>query len=133
MCEAKVQPVKLLIVKSVTELSTGKKCCAVNNGSPHVHRVAAENQRREKVHVKGRVDTRSTAKQLTFSVSGNSGSNWDVDFLAYGQVVSSQYADVSVHSKRSGNEDIVADLEYKYDDPFTTTYTPLSLTIPVTL
>ena len=72
MCEAKVQPVKLLIVKSVTELSTGKKCCAVNNGSPNVHRVAAENQRREKVHVKGRVDTRSTAKQLTFSVSGNS-------------------------------------------------------------
>ena len=67
MCEDKAQPVKLLIIRSVTELSSGKKCCAVNNGSPHAHAIKAENQRYEKVHIKGNIVTRSTKKQLTFS------------------------------------------------------------------
>src|SRR5258708_6313153 len=116
MCEDKAQPVKLLIVKSVTELSSGKKCCAVNNGSPHAHAIKAENQRYEKVHIKGNVVTRSRKKQLSFSSAGSARTDWDVDFLAYGQSISGQAADIIIGSVHSYKEDIEAHLEYEYDD-----------------
>jgi hypothetical protein len=133
MCEDRKQPAKLLTVKSVTELASGRKCCAVNNGSAHNHSLKAENQRREKVHIKGSVTTRSAKKQVSFSRAGSTGDDWDVDFLAYGQQISAQHAAITVGSVHSPTEDIEARLEYEYDDPFSTGYTSFSLTIPVTL
>lgn len=135
MCEDKNSPVKLLAVKSVTELMSGKKCCSVNNGSPHRHCIKAENQRREKVHIRGNVITRSNNKQLMFSNIGNAEEAWGVDLLAYGQCISIQSASIMVGRVHSKQEDIVANLEYRYDDPFNPDrgYTRFSLTIPVTL
>jgi hypothetical protein len=133
MCEDKRQPASLLIVKSVSALSSGKKCCAVNNGKPHEHRIKVENQRHEWVHIQGKVMTRSAHKQMTFTRAGMKGDEWDVDFIAYGQTISSQEATITVGTVHSKSEDIKADLEYCYDDPFNTTYTGFSMMIPVTL
>jgi hypothetical protein len=133
MCDATVQPVKLLIIRSVTELASGNKCCSLNNGKPHVHCLKAENQRRERVHIKGKVTTRSLSKQLSFSRAGTTGSEWVVDFLAYGQRISTQQADITLTTVHSPTEDLTADLEYEYDDPFSKGYSSTSVTIPVTL
>jgi hypothetical protein len=134
MCEDKSQPAKLLTVRSLTQLVAGKKCCAVNNGSPHNHCIKAENQRRERVHIKGTVTTRSAKKQLSFARAGNTrGDDWDVDFLAYGQQITTQHAAIIIGSVHSPTEDIEAHLQYKYDDPFSTGYTNFSIAIPVTL
>ena len=133
MCEDKKQPAKLLAVRSLTELTSGRKCCAVNYGNAHNHCLKAENQRREKVHIKGRVTTRSTKKQVSFSRSGSTNDDWDVDFLAYGQQISTQHAAITVGAVHSPTEDIEASLEYEYDDPFSTGYTSFNLTIPVIL
>jgi len=133
MCEDKRQPASLFIVKSVSALSSGKKCCAINNGKPHEHRIKAENQRHEWVKIRGKVTTRSLCKQMTFTCAGVTGSDWDVDFVAYGQTISSQEAAITVGTVHSKSEDIQADLEYCYDDPFNTTYTKFSMLIPVNL
>jgi hypothetical protein len=132
MCEQSVEPVKLLKIKSVAE-ALGNKCCFVNNGKPHAHVLKAENQRRERVHVKGHVTTRSAKKQLIFLSAGNTGDDWTVDFIAYGQRISSQQADIIIGAVHSRNEDIEAELQYEYDDPFSQGYTSFSLTIPVNL
>ena len=133
MCEDKRHPANLLMVKSLTELASGKKCCAVNNGKPHHHCLKAENQRREKVHIRGNVTTRSPNKQLDFTQAGRTGPDWDVDFLAYGQQITEQRAAISIGTVHSSAEDIEAQLEYEYDDPFSSGYTSFSLTIPVKL
>jgi hypothetical protein len=133
MCEDKRQPASLLIVRSVTALSSGKKCCAINNGKLHEHRIKAENQRHEWVHIRGNVTTRSARKQMTFTRAGVTGNDWDVDFIAYGQTVTSQEATIAVGTVHSLSEDIKADLEYLYADPFNTAYAGFSVMIPVTL
>jgi hypothetical protein len=133
MCEDKAQPAKLLIVKSVTELTSGKKCCSVNNGRSHRHLIRAENQRREYVHIKGNVSTRSATKQFTFTHGLHTKDDWDVDFLAYGQQTSAQQAEIKIGAVHSPGEDIEALLEYAYDDPFGKVYQPFTLTIPVIL
>lgn len=133
MCEDKCQPTSLLIVKSMSALSSGKKCCAVNNGKPHEHRIKAENQRYEWVHIRGNVTTRSARKQMTFTCAGVTGDGWDVDFMAYGQIITSQEASITVGTVHTKSEDIKADLEYLYDDPFNTKYTGFSMMIPVSL
>lgn len=133
MCEDSANPVKLLILTSLSEVVTGKKCCSVNNGKPHVHRIKAENQRHEKVHVRGHVTTRSGLGQLKFAKTGNSGAQWAVDFLAYGQRITSEAADIVVHTVQKTGEDIEANLEYRFDDPWDKNYSSLTLTIPVQL
>jgi hypothetical protein len=133
MCEDKNQPASLLLVRSISALCSGKKCCAVNNGKPHEHRIKAENQRHERVHIRGNVTTRSARKQMTFTRAGVTGNDWDVDFIAYGQTVSSQEAAIAVGTVHSKSEDIKADLEYCYDDPFNTSYAGFSMMISVNL
>jgi hypothetical protein len=133
MCEGKKQPASLLTIRSVTRLASGKKCCAVNNGSPHNHCIKAENQRREKAHIQGTVSTRSANKQLSFAHAGQTHQDWNVDFLAYGQQISTQHATIIVGTVHSSSEDVEARLEYEYDDPFSTGYTSFSITIPVSL
>ena len=133
MCEKEARPLKLLVLTSVTEVSSGRKCCAVNNGRPHTHVIRAENQRREKIHIRGVVRTRSSVKQLMFSKVGSTADEWNVDFNAYGQIISSEEAQIHVGAVHSKMEDIEAELEYRYDDPFDANYKTLSMTIGVTL
>jgi hypothetical protein len=133
MCEDKKHPAKLLIVRSLTQLASGKKCCSINNGSAHYHCVKAENQRRERVHIKGTVITRCANKQLSFAHTGHTRHDWDVDFLAYGQQISAQNATIVIGTVHSPTEDIEARLEYEYDDPFSKGYIGFSIMIPVTL
>jgi hypothetical protein len=133
MCEDSARPVKLLILTSLTELAHGKKCCSVNNGKPHVHRIKAENQRHEKVHVRGNVTTRSGLGQLAFAKGASSGQQWSVDFLAYGQKITSEAANILVQTVQKSAEDIEANLEYKYDDPWSNAYSSLTLTVGVQL
>jgi hypothetical protein len=134
MCEDRSQPASLLVVKSVTKLyPSGKKCCKVNNGVVHTHSIEVENQRREKTKVWGTVKTRSVSKQLFFGVGSASSPEWTVDILAYGQRVSSSSKGIIIKNVNSATEDIEADLQYEYDDPFSTGGKPFSITIPVTL
>lgn len=133
MCEAKANPVKLLVLISITELTSGGKCCSVNNGRSHSHLIKAENQRREKIHIRGTVKTRSRVKQLMFNKMGTKQNEWSVDFIAYGQRQSFEEAEIHVVQIHSKAEDIEADLEYRYDDPFDQTYKRLPMTIGVKL
>jgi hypothetical protein len=90
MCEDSKNPVKLLVLTSISQLLSGTKCCSVNNGKPHVHCIKAENQRHEKIHIKGTVSTRSGSGQLSFTLASTP--QWDVDFFAYGQRVKNETA-----------------------------------------
>lgn len=133
MCEATYNTRRLLVFKSVTELSSGKKHCNLNNGLKHLHAVKAENRRHEIVLVKGKVRTYSASKQIEFISRGVRGDTWDVNFQALGQQVSRDEAETKVRKVHSRTEDIIADLEYSFDDPFEAEPEPFSLTIRVNL
>ncbi len=133
MCEATHNTRRLLVFGSVAELRSGTKHCNLNNGQTHLHVIKAENIRHEIVIVRGTVRTYSQRKQIDFTSRGIRGYTWDVDFQALGQQTSRDEAETSIRTVHSKTEDIIADLEYSFDDPFEAEPDPITLTIRVNL
>jgi hypothetical protein len=132
MCEDSKNK-RLLVFRSVTERSPGKKHCDLNNGQRHHHVIKVENRRHEIVLVQGRVRTFSSLRQLEFLKNGVRAATWDPNFQALGQMTSEECAQTVVNVGFSQTEDIIADLQYSFDDPFSPQPDTVKLTIRVNL
>jgi hypothetical protein len=132
MCEDSKNK-RLLVFTSVTERSAGKKHCDLNNGQQHHHVIKVENRRHEIVLVQGHVRTFHCLGQVEFLKNGGRAATWDPNFQALGQMTSEDRAEAVVNTGYSQTEDIIADLQYSFDDPFSGQPDIVKLTIRVNL
>jgi hypothetical protein len=132
MCEDSLNK-RLLVFTSVTELSSGGKHCALNNGKQHNHVIKVENRRHEIILVQGRVGTFASVKQVGFVKHGLRADTWGPNLQALGQMTSEDRAQTVVGTTHSPTEDIKADLQYSFDDPFNAQPDTVTLTIRVKL